>query len=180
MPEDKRRNNLLLFACRDRCPHSLVVPLASGDVEHLEDGGANAPYPVFLAVVLETGFVAAKLRLLRDRRCQTLRPRVVYSTGIKHLAERAKSYWLIDAVTSYFGTSLMKQAIAKDPRIGQLHFWTLTVSPDDSVKLTAQVDTNEKPLIVQAIECTDFPLRSADIWAAFDGHRWTLLLPSEY
>ena len=36
------------------------------------------------------------------------------------------------------------------------------------------------PFITQKIEYTDFPLDEIDIWAGFDGTRWTLYLPSEH
>jgi hypothetical protein len=38
----------------------------------------------------------------------------------------------------------------------------------------------EQPFYTRLIPFTDFPLDYADIWAGFDGERWTLYLPSEH
>ena len=45
---------------------------------------------------------------------------------------------------------------------------------------TAFADSGEEPFIHQAIEFTDFPLTEIDLYCAFDGEDWTLMLPSEY
>ena len=73
----------------------------------------------------------------------------------------------------------MDQSIADDSRIGSLQFWRLVVTGSEAV-LTAQVDSGVEPFIRQEIPYTDFPLESIDIWAGFDGTRWTLYLPSEH
>ncbi len=106
--------------------------------------------------------------------------RVIYTPGVKFLAERGGAYWLIDAIASYYGSSLMNKALAQDDRLQSLQFWCLTVGTDKSAVLTMRADSGVKPVITQHIPFTDFPLDSVDIWAGFDGTHWTLYLPCEH
>jgi DICT domain-containing protein len=73
----------------------------------------------------------------------------------------------------------MTEAMSKDYRIRTMQFWRLTVS-DQSAALVAEADAGEDPFIRQEIEYTDFPLDKIEIWAGYDGNRWTLYLPSEH
>jgi len=114
-----------------------------------------------------------------DMRYRTLNGHVIYTPGIRHLAEQAQAYWLIDAIASYFGSPVMKAAMRKDGRLKDMQFWRLQVS-DGAAKLTAVADSGEEPFIVQDIEYTDFPLKEIVIWAEYDGRGWTLLLPQEH
>lgn len=104
---------------------------------------------------------------------------VLYTPGIRYVAEAGQAYWLIDAVASYFGTSPMTDAMKRDPRIQRMQFWRLEVEGLSAV-LTATADSGEEPFIQQEISYTDFPLKSIDIWAGYDGSFWTLYLPSEH
>ena len=54
------------------------------------------------------------------------------------------------------------------------------VGDDRTAFLSAVADSGEAPFIQQAIEFTDFPLTEIDLYCAFDGEHWTLMLPSEY
>jgi hypothetical protein len=108
-----------------------------------------------------------------------LHPKVIYTPGVQFLAERGQAYWLIDAIASYFGSPQMEGAMAKDPRLASLQFWRLTVT-DGSALLIAEADAGEEPFIRQEIAFTDFPLDIVEIWAGYDGSRWTLYLPSEH
>lgn len=116
-----------------------------------------------------------------DRYRHPLNPRVIYTPGVKHLAERAGAYWLIDAIASWIGSPPFTQAIAHDERIGSLHFWKLQVDEAERTAVLAAVpDAGEPSFITQSIPFTDFPLESIDVWAGFDGRHWTLYLPSEH
>ena len=106
--------------------------------------------------------------------------RVIYTPGVKHLAERAGAYWLIAAIASYFGTSKMQRAQEADPRLQSLQFWKLWVDADSRASLICQADSGEPAAIIQAIPYTDFPLDHIEIWAGFDGEHWALYLPSEH
>ena len=108
-----------------------------------------------------------------------LNRKVVHSPGIQYVAQVGQAYWLIDAIASYFGSDLMNEAISRDYRLQSLQFWRLEVS-DDSAVLIAFADVGEEPFIRQEIPFTDFPLDYVEIWAGFDGNRWTLYLPSEH
>ncbi len=116
--------------------------------------------------------------LERYRHC--INKHVIYTPGVKYLAEKANAYWLLDAVASYYGSQLMKAAIAKDDRLGSLHFWTLDVAEDNSATLVLQADSGIEPAIKQEIPFTDFPIQQIRIWAGFNGKNWTLYLPSEH
>lgn len=105
---------------------------------------------------------------------------VIYTEGVQYLALKAEAFWLVDAVASYFGSPEMREATAKDHRLESLQFWRLEVGEDRSALLTARSDDGVEPFITQRIEFTDFPLDSVDVWAGFNGHGWTLYLPSEH
>ena len=113
-------------------------------------------------------------------RYRTFNSQVIYTPGVRYVAEHGEAYWLIDAIASYFGSDLMQSAFEKDQRLESLRFWRLNVQNDQSAELIAQADSNVKPFIRQSIPFTDFPLSHVRIWAGFDGTYWTLYLPSEH
>ena len=104
---------------------------------------------------------------------------VIYTPGVRYVAEVGGAYWLIDAIASYFSSDIMIEAMARDSRLNYLQFWKLTVK-DNTALLTANADSGVKPFVTQEIEYTDFPLDEIEIWAGFDGSHWTLYLPSEH
>jgi hypothetical protein len=114
-----------------------------------------------------------------DRYYHPLKRRVIYTPGVRHLAQAGEAYWLIDAIASYFGSSQMIAAMRTDERLSRMQFWRLTVNAGTG-SLTAFADQGETPFIQQDISYTDFPLDHVDIWAGFDGRNWTLYLPSEH
>ncbi len=73
---------------------------------------------------------------------------LLYTDGIKYLADRAHCYWLIDLVGSY------------QPRFTRVPFqlWEISVEPDESALLTMVEDAGQPVLASQRIEYTDFPL----------------------
>jgi hypothetical protein len=105
---------------------------------------------------------------------------VVYTPGIKYVAEEGGAYWLIDAIATHLNSPDFKKAGARDYRVRSMHFWNLTVRPDNIAILQARADSPDPPFIEQAIPFSDFPMSEIDIWAAFDGQHWTLYLPSEH
>lgn len=106
--------------------------------------------------------------------------KLIYTPGVRHLAERAGANWLIDTIASWMPSSQFRAATQRDSRIGDIHFWKLEVSDDRSAVLTAVADSGEEPFIRQKMEFTNFPLPEIDFYCAFDGEHWTLMLPSEY
>lgn len=105
---------------------------------------------------------------------------VIYTPGVKYLAEKGEAQWLIDAIASYLVPDVLEPAGKKDPRILGLHFWKLEVAEDKSAVLYAEADLNVKPFVTQAIPYTDFLFPEIAIWAGFDGRYWVLYLPSEH
>jgi hypothetical protein len=106
--------------------------------------------------------------------------KLIYTPGVRHLAERAECYWLLDAVAAWVASREFTAAARRDPRIREIHFWRLVVNSDHTAVLTAIADSGEEPFIWQLIECTDFSLAEIDLYCAFDGELWTLMLPGEY
>ncbi|WP_430451513.1 DUF6876 family protein [Rhodopirellula europaea] len=106
--------------------------------------------------------------------------RVIYTPGVRHVAEDGGAYWLIDAIASHIGSPEFNKAADRDYRIGTMHFWTLPRNGSGGAELFAKADSPEDAFIVQDIPFTDFPMTSIDISAAFDGEHWTLYLPSEH
>ena len=47
---------------------------------------------------------------------------VIYTPGVRHVAERAGAYWLIDAIVSHVNSRKFYRAVVKDARIGSMHF----------------------------------------------------------
>lgn len=91
----------------------------------------------------------------------------VYTDGIKYLADKTGSYWLIDVVASY----------QLRHRNKPFQLWKIKVNKEDnSAVVTAREDKGEKPFVRQKIEYTDFPLEEFEFYVA-DG---VILLKSEY
>lgn len=107
-------------------------------------------------------------------------PRVIYTPGVKFLAEKGEAFWLIDVIACYLTPKIIEKAALDDPRVRSLHFWRLEVADDNSAVVTARVDSGYDPFVSQEIPFTDFPLEYADVWAGFDSRFWTLYLPSEH
>ncbi len=110
-----------------------------------------------------------------------LNRKVIYTPGVRHLANEASAHWLVDAIASWISSIEFKKAAADDPCINYMHFWKLTVNSDDNTAtLHAEADCDVEPFIVHKIDFTDFPLDEISIWAGFDGSHWILYLPSEH
>lgn len=109
-----------------------------------------------------------------------LNRKVIYTPGVRHVAEAGEAYWLIDAIASWIGSEEFRAAEQQDERISEMHFWAFERHGEVAGRLTARADSTYEPFIVQEIEFTDFPLPRIDIWAAYDGSFWTLYLPSEH
>tara|TARA_R110002072_G_scaffold295396_1_gene466342 strand:+ start:16935 stop:17336 length:402 start_codon:yes stop_codon:yes gene_type:complete len=105
--------------------------------------------------------------------------RVIYTPGVRFVAEQGGAYWLIDELAFTITGGEIQRAGRSDPRILELHFWRLDVN-NNSATLTARADSDVAPFYTKEIPFTDFPLDQIDIWAAFDGEHWTLYLPSEH
>jgi hypothetical protein len=102
---------------------------------------------------------------------------LLYTDGVKYVAEAGGAYWLIDLIASH-QVGIRKKAF-HDP-IFRIEFqtWTLTVTGKSAV---ATCDDGDGLIMAkQVIEFTDFPLASIKLFCTFDGEHYFLMLPSEY
>lgn len=93
---------------------------------------------------------------------------LLYTDGVRYMAEEGKAYWLIDAVASY-------QRELKGDRLQEFQLWELRVQ-DRAGVLTCREDSGMEPVVEQRIEYTDFPLDEIKLYVI----RGVLILPSEY
>ena len=102
-----------------------------------------------------------------------LKKRFLLTDGAKYLAEKAKAFWLMDAIASH---QINKQVAAEE-----FQCWTLTVNEKHAAVLTC-TDGDEKQLARQEIPYTTFPLESITLYAALDEGLGGLvvMLTSEY
>ena len=71
-------------------------------------------------------------------RYRSINRHVIYSPGVKFLADKAEAHWLIDAIASYF---MGGQMAYPDSRLDTLQFWRLEVKEDRTARLTARADS---------------------------------------
>jgi Family of unknown function (DUF6876) len=81
-----------------------------------------------------------------ERFWHSLAPEVIYTPGVKFVAESGSAYWLIDEIALAIAWGEILKAGETDPRILELHFWRLEVK-DDSAKLTARADSDVPPYL---------------------------------
>jgi len=70
---------------------------------------------------------------------------IMFTDGIKYLADRTSCYWLIDVVGSYQVAGLPSFLI-----------WELTCNPEGGAIVTAKEDSDQPDLITQEIPVTDY------------------------
>ena len=97
--------------------------------------------------------------------------RLIYTEGVKYLAEKGDAYWLVDAIVSHQPDKRLKT-----PELAAFQLWELVVHEDKSATLTVRADSDQPAVITQEIPFTDFPLDSIKLYVCTG----TLLLPSEY
>ncbi|PZR14733.1 MAG: hypothetical protein DI539_18670 [Flavobacterium psychrophilum] len=93
---------------------------------------------------------------------------VLYTDGIRYVAEKAGAYWLIDEIA--FGQGI--------PHIGSEEFqlWKLKVDLEKSTAVLTCDNGNGKIVFRTVIPYTDFPLDEIKIYFTDN----VILLPSEY
>jgi hypothetical protein len=94
---------------------------------------------------------------------------LVFTDGVKFLAETATAYWLIDAIASW------QPRAQGDAWLREFQLWELFVSEDRKALLVCSRDSEDEAFR-QEIEFTDFPLDSMRLYV--EGN--VLLLPSEH
>ena len=100
--------------------------------------------------------------------------KILYTEGIKTLADEAQCMWLVDAIASH----QKSYEIIYNPDLQEFQLWLLTVKEDHSAVLACYQDSPEtcEPAITQVIPATDFPLPEIKLYL----EQGTLLLPQEH
>lgn len=93
---------------------------------------------------------------------------ILYTDGIKYVAERAGAYWLIDEI-AFLQTNL-------SVKNEEFQVWTLIVNLEKSSAILACDDGNGWPVYTKQIGYTDFPLEKIKIYVTNN----VILLPGEY
>ena len=94
---------------------------------------------------------------------------LIYTEGVKDMADTCKAYWLIDLIGSYAPKLTEEQKAWLT--------WDLQVAKDDSAVITADDGNGNKyPELRQEIPYTDLPYTSVTVWQVGG----VLLMPKEY
>jgi hypothetical protein len=93
---------------------------------------------------------------------------VLYTDGVKYVAEKGGAYWLLDDIA--FAQRTHKRVAAE-----AFQLWRLRVHPDRTATLTCE-DGNGHAVFTKALTFTDFPLAEITLYCT----NGVILLPSEY
>ena len=93
---------------------------------------------------------------------------VLYTDGVKYVAEKGGAYWLLDDIA--FAQRTYKRVAAE-----AFQLWRLRVHPDRTATLTCE-DGNGHAVFTKALTFTDFPLAEITLYCT----NGVILLPSEY
>lgn len=104
----------------------------------------------------------------------SLSRRVVYTDGVKFLAEKAEAYWLIDKIAA-------NCCYNPDLKREEFQVWKLRRNATGTgAKITVE-DGNDRVRYSEDIDFTVFPEPAIDLWAVVnETGGYTILLPSEY
>lgn len=94
---------------------------------------------------------------------------MLYTQGIRYLAEAAEAFWMLDLVESW--------QFEKSVREQEFQVFKLTVNKDRSAIVSIE-DGNDNVIGTQAIEMTFFPLDSITLF--YNNVEQILYLPSEH
>lgn len=116
--------------------------------------------------------------------------KLLFTEGVQHMRDLCNAYWLVDAIASHQTSREYRKLAEKDQRLEYMAIWTLRILPADELKglsrpavLECWADTgdDEKPVITQNIEYTDFPLEEIKFYAnLYTETEFMLMLPREY
>lgn len=94
---------------------------------------------------------AAQCNGSEDFHRHTLARRMVYTNGVRYVAETCGAWWLVDAIASYIATT--KRVQAEDFQV-----WTLHVAGESGAELVCTNGNEGAPAIArQKMGYTDFP-----------------------
>lgn len=92
---------------------------------------------------------------------------IIYTDGVKEMAESCGAYWLIDVVVSH--------QLTKAVKLEPFQAWRLKRVKDDAFHIVA-TDGNGKEIARQQIPFSDFRYDIATLWLV----NGCLMLPNEY
>lgn len=95
-------------------------------------------------------------------------PRHVLTDGAKYLAEKARCFWLMDAIATHL------------PKQYHDYFAVANLAVNGTSAVLTLDDGNGNVFARQDIAYTDFPLESMKLYCSFDGEYWAIMLTSEY
>ncbi|SAL84903.1 hypothetical protein AWB68_07487 [Caballeronia choica] len=93
--------------------------------------------------------------------------KVLFTDGVKYVADTAGAYWLIDLIAF----SQVEPAVTAE----EFQVWKLAVAADCSAVVTCE-DGNSNQVMKQNLEFTDFPLDEISFYFTDN----VILLPREY
>ncbi len=93
--------------------------------------------------------------------------KMLYTEGVKFVADRAGAYWLIDEIAF----AQAEPSVARE----EFQVWRLIVDIDGSATLACE-DGNDNAVYSKRIPLTDFPAPGIALWCANN----TIYLPSEH
>jgi hypothetical protein len=93
---------------------------------------------------------------------------ILYTDGAKYVADQGGAHWLLDEIA-------FAQRFQKAVAVEEFQVWKLTVKPDRTATLACG-DGNGRTVFEKALEYTDFPADSVELW--FENN--TIYLPSEH
>lgn len=93
---------------------------------------------------------------------------ILYTDGIRYMAQSAGAYWLIDEIAFHQGLSRFENQ--------KMQVWKLKVDLEKSTAVLSCEDGNYNKFFEMKIPFTDFPLNEITIWFTEN----VILLPSEY
>ena len=92
---------------------------------------------------------------------------ILYTDGVKQMAEKCEAYWLIDLIISHQTTCKVK--------IESFQVWELTRVKNNAFAIQG-TDGNKNKITGQNIPFSDFPYDTATVWLVDS----CLMLPCEY
>jgi hypothetical protein len=92
---------------------------------------------------------------------------IVFTDGVKYLADKADAYWLINTIASCQTNGIEKITFQA---------WGLTINSRKGVVLTMKEDNIFPRLVREDTGHYDFPIPTVDLWLI----NKVLMLPSEY
>ena len=94
---------------------------------------------------------------------------LVFTDGVKFLAEKAGAFWLIDAIASWQPKARL------EPALREFQLWELFVYENRTALLVGSRDSEDEAFR-QQIEFSDFPMSYVKLYVEGE----VLLLPSEH